>query len=116
MRQYVKGCFLIRCAVVMVLGAGTYCVTAGGEEGSHSITPPEGGTWDYGASGGRTWSNFQHDRPHHASVTGHRYEDSGCVRGGDWARAQTDSRWISVLGNTQEKGWCDEASDGDEPR
>lgn len=94
-------------AVVVVLGAGTYCMTAGGEEGSFSVHPPEGGTWDYGASAGRTWSNFQNDRPHSSSVTGHTYVDSGCVRAGDWARAQTSSRWITVLGNTQDKALCE---------
>lgn len=92
-------------AALVILGGGA-AFTLGGEEGSHSVHPAEGGTWDYGASGGRTWSNFQNDKPHSASVRGHTFVDTGCVKGGEWARAETASRWVSILRNEQDKKLC----------
>lgn len=89
--------------VVVLVGVAT---TVGGDVESTTVHPAEGGEWDYGASGGRTWSNFFHDAPHSASVRGHEYVDTGCVRGGEWARAQAPQRWIAILGNEQDKALC----------
>lgn len=93
-------------AVAAIFCGGVAVSITGGEEGSHSVAPEEGGEWDYGASAGRTWSNFLNDDAHQASVQGHEFVDSGCVRGEAWARAETSSRWISILNNEQHKNLC----------
>ncbi|QDZ42496.1 lactococcin 972 family bacteriocin [Corynebacterium sp. sy039] len=89
---------------LIIAGAGA--LTIGGEVVPTTINPAEGGEWSYGASGGRTWSYFQHEKSHSASVQGHDYVDTGCLDGRTWARAQTHSRWISILGNEQDKEVC----------
>lgn len=92
--------------VVLIIAGGIAVTTIGSEQGSHSVTPEEGGEWDYGASGGRTWSNFRHEKPHHSTVKGHEFVDSGCAKPGQWARVEAPSRWISILGDEQDKGLC----------
>ncbi|KAB3523280.1 hypothetical protein GC425_01770 [Corynebacterium sp. zg254] len=90
----------------LLLGGGGYLVLGGSEQGAQTVYPHEGGEWDFGSSGGRTWSNFKHDAPHSASVRGHQFVDSGCVAGGSWARAEAPSRWLSALGDEQNKSLC----------
>lgn len=92
--------------IALLIVAGMAVSSLGRDEGSHTVHPAEGGEWDFGASAGRTWSNFLHDRPHSASVQGHKFVDSGCVRGGDWARAEAPSKWIPVGRNEQSKALC----------
>lgn len=88
-------------AAIVVIAALFFLFFSGGEQGSHSVTPAEGGTWDYGSSAGRTWSNFHNEKPHSAWVRGHAFVDSGCTAGGDWARATTGSHWVSAFKDTQ---------------
>ncbi len=92
-------------AVILTCGGG-YMVFGGSEQGSHTVHPVEGGEWDYGSSSGRTWSNFQHEKSHSASTQGHEFVDSGCVAGHSWARAEAQSRWLSALGDKQNKSVC----------
>lgn len=92
---------------IIAIGGGGIALTSGGEEGSHTVTPKEGGQWDYGASAGRTWSSFLNDAPHSASVQGHSFVDSGCVKGGDWARAEAPSKWLTISDNEQNISLCD---------
>ncbi len=96
------------CTAVIVAG-GVVATTAGGDVEPTNVHPLEGGEWDYGANAGRTWSNFKHEQLHSASVHGHEFVDSGCVAGGTWARAQASQRWISILGNQQDRALCQEA-------
>lgn len=90
---------------VLVCGGG-YLAFGGSDEGAYTIQPAEGGEWDYGSSGGRTWSNFRHEAPHSTSVQGHEFVDSGCVAGNSWARVQAPSRWLAALGDQQDKSLC----------
>lgn len=94
-------------AAIMVIAAIFLLFFAGNEQGTHTVTPSEGGTWDYGSSAGRAWSNFHHDKPHRAWVQGHTFVDSGCIAGGDWARATAGSHWVSVFKDTQGIELCD---------
>ena len=94
-------------ATVIVLGGG-WAFIAKGEEGAHEVVPEIGGQWAYGASGGRTWSNFLHEQPHGASVQGHTFVDSGCVPGGRWARAEAPVKWVPLLPNDQDIRLCEQ--------
>lgn len=93
-------------SVVLLCGGG-YLVFGGSEQGAHTIHPTDGGEWDFGSSGGRTWSNYLHDKSHSASVQGHEFRDSGCIASGSWARAEAPSRWLSALGDEQDKKVCE---------
>ncbi len=95
-------------AMVVIIGGGGYASAERKNIGSHTITPPEGGEWDYGASGGRTWSNFLHDKRHATSVHGHEFHDSGCVKGGQWARAQASQRWMPFARDEQSRRLCED--------
>lgn len=97
---------ILGCVAVVLLG-GVVATTVGGDVEPATVHPAEGGEWDYGATAGRTWSNFQHDSSHSATVHGHEFVDTGCVQGGTWARAQAPQRWISILGNQQNKSVCE---------
>lgn len=98
--------FAAALAAVVLVGGGVAATMIGGDDGPYTVHPAEGGEWDHGASAGRTWSHFQNDRSHSASVQGHTFVDSGCVSGGGWARAEAKSRWISALGNEQNMAVC----------
>lgn len=91
-------------AAVGFLGAW---LNARGEDGALSEVPSVGGQWDHGASAGRTWSNFLHEKPHSASVQGHQFVDSGCVAGGEWAHVETRSKWVPLTHNQQGFSLCD---------
>ncbi|MDO4631273.1 MAG: lactococcin 972 family bacteriocin [Corynebacterium sp.] len=92
-------------ALIVAVPVITLALITSRDEGAHSVTPPEGGTWEYGASGGITWSNFKNDQPHSASVQGHTFVDSGCVENG-WARVQAPTKWITVFKNEQYIAMC----------
>lgn len=98
---------LIIAIVALILVIGGVLAITGGKDFSESVIPAEGGRWDYGSSAGRTWSNFLNDKPHSASVQGHEFHDTGCIKGETWARAQTGSKWIGILGDEQEKQLCE---------
>ncbi|WP_082121429.1 lactococcin 972 family bacteriocin [Corynebacterium uterequi] len=102
-----KNKWLAAGAVVFLLaGGGIVATTYNPQGGSFSEAPAEGGQWEHGSSAGRTWSHFLHDQSHGARIKGREDVDSGCVPGGEWARAQGPSRILVILGDEQEYYLC----------
>ncbi|MGK9147496.1 lactococcin 972 family bacteriocin [Plantibacter flavus] len=83
----------------ILLGATvTAVLVLGGGAAAHAVTPPEGGSWNYGVSGLYTYSNYLHDaRVHKATACGAGCATTGWVSPGTWANARTAS---ALGGNT----------------
>jgi lactococcin 972 family bacteriocin len=57
---------------------------------AQAVTPPEGGTWNYGVTGKYTYSNYLHNsREHKATACGVGCDYSGWVQPTKPANAQT---------------------------
>ncbi|WP_448854194.1 lactococcin 972 family bacteriocin [Corynebacterium frankenforstense] len=98
---------LVAVGCATAIAAGLACVPqSGSDEERHTVHPQEGGEWDFGSSAGRTWSNFLHQESHASTVRGHAFVDTGCVHGGDWARARAPPRWIPGIPDAQDKRLC----------
>lgn len=98
---------IVAVAIAAMGALGVSAVVFGHDEGSHTVQPAIGGKWDFGASGGLTWSNYIVDKPHSASVHGHTYMDTGCVAPNTYARARAEAKWIGILQNEQDIALCD---------
>jgi hypothetical protein len=57
-----------------------------------TISFPEGGTWSYGTSNGKVYSDYFHGKCHASSVVGQYYASSPLVGGGQGTYARAPDR------------------------
>lgn len=83
---------------IIATAAATAALLTVGVTAASAVTPPEGGTWNYGVTGKYTYSNYLHNtRTHKATAVGATTAVTAWTSPGVWANAQA----LSAVGGNK---------------